>query len=96
MVNKAQLDHLQTALKDDIILHITRIKLQREGKRAFYIAIGQPLSNPSVQAKINPRVLPNRRGNGLNEAQLRLLARHDQIIYHRFLSILKEIRIVKT
>jgi len=56
MVNKAQLDHLQTALKNDIILHITRIKLQREGKRAFYVAIGQPLSNPSVQAKINPRV----------------------------------------
>ena len=96
MFNKAQLDHLQTALKENIILHITRIQLPRKKNRTFYIAIGQPLSNPSVQAKINPRVLPNRRGNGLNEAQLRLLARHDQIIYHRFLSILKEIRIVKT
>jgi len=75
MINKAKLDHLQTALKENIILHITRIKLQREGKRAFYIAVGQPLSNPSVQAKINPRVLPNRRGNGLDQQRLLLLER---------------------
>ena len=75
MFSKAKLDYLQTALKENITLHISRIQLPGNKKRTFYIAIGQPLSNPSVQAKINPRVLPNRHGNGLNEAQLRLLAR---------------------
>ena len=75
MFRKAKLDYLQTALKQNITLHISRIQLPGNNKRTFHIAIGQPLSNPSVQAKINPRVLPNRRGNGLNEAQLRLLAR---------------------
>ena len=75
MFRKAKLDYLQTALKQNITLHISRIQLPGNNKRTFHIAIGQPLSNPSVQAKINPRVLPNRRGNELNEAQLRLLAR---------------------
>ena len=75
MFSKSKLDYLQAALKENITLHITRSQLQRKGKHAYYLAVGHPLSNPTVQAKINPRVLPNRRGNGLNDVQLRFLAR---------------------
>jgi len=76
MFSKAQLDHLQTALKGSMILSITRSQLQKKGKNSFFDAVGRSrYKNPSAQAKANPVLLPNRRGNGLNEAQLRLLAR---------------------
>ena len=40
----------------------------------FFIASGCPtFCNPSAQAKADVRVLPNHRGNGLNEERLRLL-----------------------
>jgi len=76
MFNKAQLDYLQAALvKENIILSITRSQLQKKGKHAFFIAVGRPrYTNPSAQAKANPRVLPNRHGNGLDEESIRLLA----------------------
>ena len=48
MFSKAKLDYLQTALKENITLHITRSQLQRKGKHAYYLAVGHPLSNPTV------------------------------------------------
>ena len=42
----------------------------------FFIAVECPtFRNPSAQAKADLRVLPNRRGNGLDEERLRLLER---------------------
>jgi len=76
MVRKAKLDYLQTTLKENIDLHITLSKIETNGNKLFFIAVERPtFRNPLEQAKANPRVLPNRRGNGLNEAQLRLLER---------------------
>ena len=43
MFRKAKLDYLQTALKENITLHITRSQLPGNNKRTFYIAIGHPL-----------------------------------------------------
>jgi len=74
MIRKAKLDYLQTALKENIILHITLSKLERNGNKMFFIASGCPtFCNPSAQAKADVRVLPNHRGNGLDEERLRLL-----------------------
>jgi hypothetical protein len=73
---KNKLDELKDALKENLTLHITRSKIQRPGANLYFVAVERPtFRNPLEQAKANPRVLPNRRGNGLNEAQLRLLAR---------------------
>ena len=74
MFNKSQLDYLQAALKENIILSITRSQLQKKGKHTFFIAVGRPrYTSPSAQAKANPRLLPIRHGNGLNEESTRLL-----------------------
>ena len=35
----AKLDYLQTALKENITLHITCSQLQRKGKHAYYLAV---------------------------------------------------------
>ena len=73
---KNKLDELKDALKENLTLHITRSKIQRPGANLYFVAVERPtFRNPLEQAKANPRVLPNRRGNGLNEAQLRLLER---------------------
>jgi len=73
---KNKLDELKDALKENLTLHITRSQIQRPGANLYFVSVERPtFRNPLEQAKANPRVLPNRRGNGLNEAQLRLLER---------------------
>ena len=46
MIRKAKRDYLQTALKENITLHITRSQLPGNNKRTFYFAVGYPLLNP--------------------------------------------------
>ena len=46
MIRKAKLDYLQTALKENITLHITRSQLPGNNKCTFYFAVGYPLLNP--------------------------------------------------
>ena len=76
MFSKQHVEHLKNALQENLILHIALSQLKGIGKQLFFISVGKPLfRNPIEQSKKNPRVLPNRRGNGLNEAHLRLLAR---------------------
>ena len=76
MVRKAKLDYLQTTLKENIDLHITLSKIETNGNKLFFIAVERPtFRSPMEQAKANIILLPNHHGNGLNEAQLRLLAR---------------------
>jgi hypothetical protein len=42
MFSKAQLGHLQTALKENIDLHITCSKLETNGNKLFFIAVERP------------------------------------------------------
>ena len=75
-ISTDQLAYLKTTVHRQHDLRFTRYQLKSGGKRSAFISIGEPtFRNPSLQAKRNPRVLQNCRGNGLNEAQLRLLER---------------------
>jgi hypothetical protein len=75
-ISTDQLAYLKTTVRRQHDLRFTRYQLKSGGKRSAFISIGEPtFRNPSLQAKRNPRVLQNCRGNGLNEAQLRLLER---------------------
>ena len=74
-INTDPLDYLRIRLRRQHDLRFTRTKSFASKSRVF-ISIGEPtFQNPSVQAKADPRVLPNRRGNGLDEGRLRLLER---------------------
>jgi hypothetical protein len=58
--SQPHLDYLKQALKTDFDLHITRSKIQRNGKPMFFIAVDAPrFHNPSTQAKENTGIRPN-------------------------------------
>ena len=72
-ISTDQLACLKTTLQGQHDLKFTKTK-SIAGKRRVFVSIGEPtFRNPSLQAKANIILLTNRHGNGLNEAQLRLL-----------------------
>jgi hypothetical protein len=72
----SKLEYLLGALRGRLTVHINRSKIDRNGTPLYFIAVERPtFRNPSAQAKADLRVLPNRRGNGLDEGRLRLLER---------------------
>ena len=71
---KKRLDELKEAPKENMTVHIICSQVQRQGAHLYFITVQQTTyRNPLVQAKANPRVLPNRHGNGLDEERLHLL-----------------------
>ena len=72
----SNLEYLQGALRGRLTVHINRSKIDRNSTPLYFVAIEQPtFCNPSGQAKADLRILPNCRGNGLDEERLRLLKR---------------------
>ena len=62
--SNSQLDYLQGVLRGRFLdIYINRSKIERNGKRLFFIAVDKPHQNPSAQAKDEPNIRPNRRGN---------------------------------
>jgi len=88
-IKKTKLDELKDTRKENLTLHITRSQIQRPGAILYFVEVESPtFRNPLEQAKANPRVLPNRRGNGLNEAQLRARRKRELTVpYTTFVTI---------
>ena len=74
--SNSKLEYLQGILRGRLDIHICRSKIDRNGIPLYFIAVEHPtFRNPSLQAKAEDlRVLPNRHGNGLDEAQLRFIS----------------------
>ena len=59
-INRQSIEELQTALQENIILHYSKAKVQRNGTHNYYLCIGDPTHrDPIIQARI-PTPIANR------------------------------------
>jgi hypothetical protein len=76
-ISRQHIEELQTAIQENITLHYSKAKVQRNGTHNYYICIGEPAHrDPIIQARI-PAPIADRRVDRHHQ----LPQRHQLLIY---------------